>query len=157
MTISKYKAPIHGCASSIKGRTTEYRAWESMKYRCLRPTHKFYRLYGGRGIKICDRWINSFQNFLEDMGHKPTPKHSLDRIDNDKGYFPENCRWATKREQVRNRSDNVWVSLEGKTLMLIDWAKLTGVNFNTIKTRLRRGWSEEKAILQKSRAYRSEK
>ena len=89
--------------------TTEYIAWKNMRKRCSSKSYVYYSHYGGRGIKVCDRWATSFPNFLEDMGKKPSPNHSLDRIDNDGNYEPSNCRWATKQEQSRNqglRSDN---------------------------------------------------
>jgi hypothetical protein len=86
------------------GRTPEYRAWSAMRQRCLNPASQRYASYGGRGITVCDRW-SSFEAFLADMGAKPEPKeqYSLDRIDNDRGYEPGNCRWATRSEQQRNR------------------------------------------------------
>ena len=86
--------------------TPEYNAWQSMKQRCYNPKTTHYESYGGRGVRVCDRWLESFMNFYEDMGPKPTPTHSVDRIDNYKlidGYSKENCRWATKSEQVQNR------------------------------------------------------
>jgi hypothetical protein len=84
--------------------TTEYGTWSSMKDRCLCPNNDSYDRYGGRGITVCERWLNSFENFFNDMGHKPSLEHSLDRINNDLGYSKENCRWATKSEQAYNRS-----------------------------------------------------
>lgn len=89
----------HGMAS-----TSEYKAWKSMKRRCLNPKTKFFEHYGGRGITVCDRWLESFENFLEDMGQKPSPELTLDRINNDGNYEPENCRWATWVQQNNNRS-----------------------------------------------------
>jgi len=98
----------HGNTSGSK-ETPEYRAWKNMKKRCYNTKDKYYQDYGGRGIKVCDRWLHSFENFLEDMGKRPSPKHSLDRIDYNGDYSPENCRWVTASEQIINqrlRKDN---------------------------------------------------
>jgi hypothetical protein len=92
----------HGHTANWK-RSSEYMAWCSMKYRCNNPNNKRYADYGGRGIKVCDRWMDSFENFLSDMGTKPSKAHSLDRINNNGDYTPFNCRWATAVEQNRNK------------------------------------------------------
>jgi hypothetical protein len=84
-------------------RSSEWLAWRRLKQRCLNPNHTRYAYYGGRGIKVCDRWLNSFENFIADMGPKPTSDHSIDRADNDGDYEPGNCQWVTKSEQMRNR------------------------------------------------------
>lgn len=86
------------------GRTPEYVSWQAMKRRCLNKGYRNYKRYGGRGITVCERWRTSFDDFLADMGRKPTPKHQIDRIDNDKGYSPDNCRWATPKENCQNKS-----------------------------------------------------
>ena len=91
------EAPItHGAS-----RTPEHNCWQNMKQRCSNPSRPDYQHYGGKGIRVCNRWLDSFENFLEDIGPRPSPKHSIDRIDSDGDYTPENCRWATKVVQVR--------------------------------------------------------
>jgi hypothetical protein len=94
------RARTHGM--SRRG-ISEYSAWLSMKQRCSNPNYRNYKFWGGRGIAVCERWKDSFENFFSDMGKKPTPQHSLDRIDNDKGYGPDNCRWVTRSVQNSNR------------------------------------------------------
>lgn len=110
----------------------EYRAWLSMRSRCLFPSHKSYQDYGGRGIKICDRWIEDFNAFFIDMGEKPTPKHTLDRIDTNGNYEKSNCRWATQKEQCRNRRSNTWIEYNGITMTKTEWANELGVNKNNL-------------------------
>ena len=129
-------------------KTPEYKAWDSMKQRCFNPNHKRYSDWGGRGIKVCDRWKNSSENFLADMGLKPTPKHSLDRIDNDGDYCPENCRWATKAEQENNRRNNKpLITIGNETYTIAQWAKKMSISEFVIHTRLKMGWSEYDAVM----------
>lgn len=98
------RLPRHGEAGGKHfTRTAEYAAWTEMRKRVLNPRHKSYENYGGRGIGICQRWLDCYEHFLADMGRKPSPQHSLDRIDNDADYGQDNCRWATRSEQAKNR------------------------------------------------------
>ena len=133
-------------------RTTEYRTWRHIKSRCFNPNVPSYKDYGARGISMCDEWINSFEQFYKDMGLKPTKDHSIDRIDNEKGYNPENCRWATRAEQSRNKRCNIFISYAGKRQMLIDWAKDTGINHMCLYKRYRMGWSDERIVTTPSKA-----
>lgn len=125
---------------------SEYRSWSGMIQRCYYHRDLGYAMYGGRGIVVCPRWRDSFDAFIEDMGNKPTPQHSIERIDTNGNYEPGNCRWATPREQSQNTRRNVRLSYAGETLCLSEWSRRTGINRRTIAQRLRKGWSAE-AIL----------
>lgn len=127
---------------------------ESMIQRCLNPYSQCYGRYGGRGITICERWLgpNGLKNFIADMGRRPSNKHSIDRIDNDKGYSPENCRWATRKEQQRNTSRSVFVTAFGQTLPLQEWAERYGIRAECIRSRLTAGWEAEVAVSKPSRS-----
>jgi hypothetical protein len=120
-------------------KTPEYRAWSAMKLRCANPNNEQYHNYGGRGITVCDRWRQSFAAFLVDMGPRPSPRHSIDRIDNNGNYEPGNCRWATSREQNRNRRNNIVLTHDGRTMCLADWARELGVPRGTLLARYRDG------------------
>lgn len=125
----------------------EYRAWCHMKTRCTLKTVYNYENYGGRGIKVCERWFNSFENFLTDMGPRPSPQHSIDRYPNKDGdYEPENCRWATAKEQSRNLRSNKIIEYNGVSASISEIAESVGVNPFVIYRRLRRGWSVKEAI-----------
>lgn len=119
--------------------TPEYQTWTNVKQRANNRNGKYYSRYGGRGIGICERWNHSFANFLEDMGERPSPQHSIERIDNDKGYSPENCRWATVKEQNRNTRQNNQVTYKGVTKIVVEWAEETGIPYCTLLMRLKRG------------------
>lgn len=125
---------------------SEWLAWREMRKRCSNPNRRDYGRYGGRGIRVCPRWLRSFDAFLADMGPKPTPNHSLDRIDNNGPYSPENCRWATRTEQMRNTRTNRIVSLGGVSLPLAAWCERFGLKDNTVSHRRARGWDIERAL-----------
>lgn len=130
--------------------TKEYNSWQAMRKRCNYPAEHNYANYGGRGIQVCERW-DSFGLFLQDMGHAPTALHSLDRIDVNGHYAPENCRWATAVEQCNNRRNNLRVRYMGEERTVAEWARLLGVNANMVVKRLRSNWSPERALTQKPR------
>jgi hypothetical protein len=125
-------------------RTPTYSSWNAMHARCTKPADVAYPYYGGRGITVCERW-ESYDAFCDDMGEKPAGM-SLDRIDNDKGYEPGNCRWATPKQQNRNARFNVIVTYKGKTQCLAAWAEELGLRLDTISVRLARGDSVERAL-----------
>lgn len=141
----------HGHATNA-GFTPEYIAWGSMVKRCTNPKARRYERYGGRGIRVCDRWLSSFAAFYGDMGRKPTPSHQLDRIDNDGDYEPGNVRWATPRDQARNTSRNHLLTLNGITQSIVEWSEQTGIKQTTIRRRLKCGWTVEKALTSPVRA-----
>ena len=124
-----------------------YRAYRGMFNRCYNPNQKSYKDYGGRGIVVCERWTgrSGFKAFLSDMGERPE-NATLDRIDNDGPYSPENCRWATKDEQAQNKRNNRWITANGRTQTLAQWARELGCNSAAILYRLRKGMSEQDAV-----------
>jgi len=125
--------------------TTTFNVWSSMKARCSNENHDSYHRYGGRGIEVCDRWL-SFENFLADMGERPKWM-SIERLDNDGNYDLSNCKWATFVEQCRNKSTNRWITFNGKTMILTDWAKEKGIKLQTLVRRLDNlNWSLEQAL-----------
>ena len=124
----------------------EYKAWTEMKARCMNKNKQFYHDYGGRGIKVCSSWIESFENFYKDMGKKPSKNHSLDRIDVNGDYCPENCRWATKKQQAQNRRISISLPHDGKKYTAEDLSIITGAPIRTIYWRITFGWSAEKII-----------
>jgi hypothetical protein len=122
-----------------------YTVWMSMKDRCRNPNNHAWKNYGARGIFVCDEWQSDFWKFVEDMGPRPDG-YTLDRIDNEKGYFPENCRWASRSQQQRNRRVTVYVEVEGRRHKAIDLAKIAGVKTDTIVNRAAKGFSYDKVI-----------
>src|SRR5208283_3600948 len=127
--------------------TPEYGVWNRMRRRCLTSkVAKDVHLYQDRGITVCKRW-DSFENFLADMGPRPSPKHSIDRIENDAGYFPKNCRWATAKEQARNTRQTTKLTIDGITKSLGEWCDEYGIAMGTVHRRLRvMKWSPKDAI-----------
>jgi hypothetical protein len=142
----------HGDA--VPGRVApEYRSWAQARRRTVNPEDPAWPDYGGRGITMCERW-SLYDNFLADMGRKPSPSHTLDRMDNDGPYAHWNCRWATKKEQARNRRSSASVSFGGVTRTVAEWSEVTGLHAQTITTRLRDGWPVERALTQPAGPYR---
>lgn len=147
----------HGHAGGVHQKSTkEYLTWSGMRRRCTCKTSQDYDRYGGRGISVCDRWLNSFQNFFDDMGFAPSPKHSIDRINNDGNYEPGNCRWATPKEQGRNTRKNRFITFNGKTQTVSAWEEDTGIKGSLIVTRIDAlQWSVEKALTTSPENYKN--
>lgn len=130
-------------------KSPEYVSWTCMKTRCYRSNYHQYKDYGGRGIKVCDRWLGDkgFYNFLEDMGNRPSMKHSLDRFPNNDGdYEPGNCRWATKRQQFEGRRNAILLEYNGQKMMLAEWGRELRVNIASIKHHLKKGKSFKEIV-----------
>ena len=141
--LSSKRKTIHG--QSNKGKVTRaYMSWGSMITRCYNQNYHGYKNYGGRNIFVCDQWHN-FTVFFRDMGN-PSPNKTLERIDNNKGYFPENCKWATKTEQALNRRNNHWITINGERKTLSQWGRNSCIPLKTIFSRIKLGWDYEKAI-----------
>lgn len=130
-----------------KSRSKEFQIWCSMKARCLYESATGYENYGGRGIQVCDRWLNSFEDFMEDMGPMPTPQHSIERKDVNGNYEPSNCIWLPKSEQASNTRRNRKLTFNGETLTVFQWARKTGISRPTISSRVNiLGWTTEMAL-----------
>jgi hypothetical protein len=125
--------------------TTEHIIWTGMIGRCTNPHDHAYANYGGRGITVCPRWMK-FENFLADMGKRPSRRHSLDRKENDKGYSLSNCRWATSTEQAQNRRSAHIIEFRGEQLLLTEWARRLGIRATTLLDRIQCGWPLEFAL-----------
>lgn len=126
--------------------TAENDIWRGMKKRCYNKNTKSYHRYGGRGIKVCDEWLNSFETFYKDMGKRPSDKHTIERIDNDADYCKENCKWATMYEQNINRSTNHILLHKGEMRSLKEISVMEGLAYGTFVSRLKRGWTLYDAI-----------
>lgn len=134
---------VHG-----RSRTTEYIIWGGIVQRCENPSNPHYPSYGARGITICKKWRDDFASFYADMGPRPSPRHSVDRIDNDGPYAPGNCRWALPIQQSRNSRINRMVTVHGRRVCLKEAAEILGLRYSTVQFRLRRGKSVEEALRQ---------
>ena len=137
---SQTKGKHHKC------KTREYGIWSKMIGRCENPKDHKFPVYGGRGISVCNRWRESFEAFSEDMGPRPSPRHSIDRIDVNGNYEPGNCRWATPREQSRNTRTNRPLTFNGETRLTVEWAELLGVEPYILNWRLAHGWTVERTL-----------
>lgn len=135
----------HGCSG-----IPLYNLWTQIRDRCTHPASKHYNRYGGRGIRVAEQWDSSFECFmadiLADIGPKPSPDYSLDRIDNDKGYEPGNVRWATRFDQANNTRRNIYLTASGETKSIAQWARETGIAWTTISGRQRKGLSPEQCL-----------
>lgn len=137
--------PKHGHASKNgNGKSLTYKCWRSMMQRCYREKDNNYLRYGAKGITVCERW-HDFVNFLADMGEVPEGL-TIDRKDSKGNYEPDNCRWATQTEQVRNRSITVMLEFNGKVKPMAEWAEIIGINYNCLRARIAAGWTVERAF-----------
>src|SRR3990167_106621 len=139
---------IHG-----RAKTPEHNAWCRMNRRCYDHNCKDFKNYGARGIDVCESWRFSFSNFFADMGERPSPKHSIERLDNDLGYSPENCIWATRHEQQRIKRNSTLITYKGQTLCPTDWVPIVGIDEGTIRWRITHGWSVERTLTHPSHLY----
>lgn len=130
-----------------KYKTPEFAVWQRMIRRCYEPQADSYPFYGARGISVCTRWRESFQSFLNDVGPRPSPRHSIERINNDGNYEPDNVRWATHIEQCRNRRSTRLYTYKGQTRCIKEWAAIVGLKTGTLQWRLNHGWSIEQALI----------
>ncbi len=143
--IARVSHTTHG-ATRVGAVSPIFRIWAKMNARCYSEKATQYRYYGGRGITVCNRWRGSFQNFANDVGPRPSPQHTIDRIDNDGNYEPSNVRWATRSEQNSNTRRNRFLDHNGERMTLAAWSRRVGITAETISKRLKRGWSLEKAL-----------
>ncbi|BCG66439.1 hypothetical protein [Staphylococcus phage vB_SsapH-Golestan101-M] len=132
-----------------------YNIWNNMKMRCSNPNSVNFKNYGARGISVCDEWFNSFENFYKwAMGNGYNDTLTLDRIDNDKGYKPSNCKWADYTHQERNRRNNHILEYNNEKYSIAEWSDITGIPYSTLWSRIKKGWSVEKALTQPLRGQK---
>lgn len=137
----------HGHSTRKGGQKTtkEYNTWQGLRARCTNPSSEHFADYGGRGIYVCERWCE-FDIFLADMGLAPTPTHTIERRDNDGPYSPDNCYWATKTEQARNKRTSVFLECRGRRLTVAEWSEISGVCRKLIYWRAKHGWDTQDAV-----------
>jgi hypothetical protein len=137
-----------------KSRTKEYRTWQAIINRCTNENLEIYKFYGAKGIRVCVKWMNSFEDFLTDVGECPPDKTSIDRFPDTSGdYEPGNVRWATPVEQSRNRKSNIILELEGERHCALEWAEITGIPKTTIYKRIQYGWDVKRILTTPIRNY----
>lgn len=146
--LKRFRGGCHSCASTKHGwrRTPEYSVWKSIIQRCTNRNTNCFPRYGGRGILVCERWRNSFVDFVADVGQRPSPGHQIDRINNDGNYEPGNCRWATPQQNRNNRPDVLRVCYRGNIMTVTELAALAGIRYSTMVARIKRGWNVERAV-----------
>lgn len=137
-----------------KNRTVEYTTWARMKTRCYDPNGSQYKNYGNRGIRVCDRWLNSFENFLADMGKRPSNQHSIERKNNNGNYEPKNCKWALPIEQANNTRKNKNITFQNRTQSLSMWCRELNLSYGTTHARFGMGWSATRAFTEPIQAGR---
>jgi len=130
----------HGMSDTIT-----HKSWSSMMTRCRNANRPDAKLYSVKGIKVCERW-HEFTAFLEDMGERPSINHSIGRIDGNRGYEPDNCKWQTAREQANNTTRNKFIELNGRTMTLAEWCRERNIDYSKVQWRLKRGWSPYRAL-----------
>lgn len=143
----------HGFSNKNSPYNDTYRTWAKIKERCYNKNCWGYQYYGAKGVKMCDRWLgeNGAKNFVQDMGVRPSGKHSIDRFPNKSGdYEPGNCRWATQTEQARNKDNNALVTFRGESLTCGEWSERTGIKWSTIWKRISEGWPVHFALTTKT-------
>lgn len=147
------KVPVGWTSPKNKQLRQAYNSWTMMLHRCFDTTQKGFEIYGGRGITVSKQWFD-FEVFIKDIGLPPTKKHSIDRINTNGHYEPKNCHWATRIEQVNNTSQNMYLTLNGKTQTAAQWGRELNMQPKLIRERIRiLGWSAEKALTTKTNGY----
>lgn len=141
--VASKRNKTHGMTKS-----PEYSAWKHMIARCERPSDNRFHCYGARGIKVCERWKgkDGFRNFIADMGLRPGPRYSIDRINNDGNYEPSNCKWSTRVEQANNKEKNIIIFYQGQNKTLSAWSRELGLKYKRTWERLKSGWTVERAF-----------